>query len=72
VSEAASSAGARLVSDPLASPLAFEIGAEMAAEVAALLVNAGASHVSVGRKDYVFAEVSPLFERLESSLKRLA
>jgi ATP phosphoribosyltransferase len=64
------SEGAQLQSDAANSPLLFDVEADKAATLSARFVEAGADHVSVGRKDYVFAARSPLFERLEASLNQ--
>jgi len=65
---AALGAGGRIVSDEVNGDLVVESGAEAAAGLAAELISAGAQHVSVVKRDYVFVDRSPLFDLFEASL----
>ncbi len=55
-------------SEPGVSPLVLTVATAEAATLSSRLVEAGAEHVSVTRRDYVFASRSPLYDRLEASL----
>lgn len=65
----AEEAGGRIAPEG-GSSIVVEIEAERAAALAGRLIEAGAESAAVGRRDYVFRDRSPLFDRLAQRLGR--
>jgi ATP phosphoribosyltransferase len=63
--------GAALVArepDAGTAPITLHAPANQAAALSAALIAAGATHVAVAQKDYLFVSASPLFDRLQERL----